>query len=70
MSRRQRSMLTISVRVPQPAGVNVRRVLDFITAAIKEHKSPIAVSAPTATLYTLPTNEMIVKLEKKETVYL
>ena len=59
MSRRQRTTLTISVRIPVPAGKTQTQVLTDVTQNLK-----MALAEPYA------VNEILVKIESRSTVYL
>jgi len=68
VSRRLRTTLTIQVRLPLPPGSNAAAVLAYVREAIQAHKARYAESSnPIA---ALQVTEMIVKLERKDTVYL
>lgn len=78
MSRRSATTLSIQVRLRIPPGSNTAAVLEFVRRAIKAGKNaePLVLQEefPKETkpnpLHSLDTDSMIVKLEKKETVYL
>lgn len=70
MSRRQVTTLSVEVRLRTPPGSNTAEVLTFIRNALEEAKSVGHSLAPANPVYTVDTKEMIVKLLKKETVYL
>jgi len=78
MSRRVATTLTIQVRLRTPPGSNTVQVLDYIRGALVIHKSSQVNTGLGWTarykngdpLASLDTDSMIVKLEKKETVYL
>ena len=78
MSRRTVTTLSIQVRLRIPPGSNTAEVLEHVRAAIKMYKdSEIATGLgprrryqPSDPIAALDTDSMIVKLEKKETVYL
>jgi len=57
MSRRQRTTLIISVRIPLPAGMTQKRALELITEVLKDDG-------------VFATREILVKLEGRETTYL
>lgn len=59
MSRRQRTTLTLSVRIPVPVGKTQKQVLETITQNLK---------MSLAEAYAV--NEIIVKIEGRTTVYL
>ena len=61
MSRRSRTILTLSVRVPVPVGKTQAWVLDNVTKLVR--------CDPAALICNFGP-EVIVKLDKKETVYL
>ena len=67
MSKRTATTLTIQVRLRTPPGSNTAEVLDYIRRALCDHKTR-ELSSPQ--IRSLDTDSMIVKLEKKETVYL
>lgn len=67
MSRRSVTTLTIQVRLRTPPGSNTAEVLEYVRAAVQSHKGG---GDPTAPISSLDTDSMIVKLEKKETIYL
>lgn len=78
MSKRTSTTLTIQVRLRIPPGSNTSEVLAFVRAAIIAHKDDETQTGlgPTRKyklgdpIASLDTDSMIVKLEKKETVYL
>ena len=59
MSRRQRTILIISARVPLPPGMTQKAALEFLTDALKKDL-----------LGQFATHEIVVKLEGRETTYL
>lgn len=67
MSRRSATTLTIELRLRLPPGSNTAEILDYVRAAVGNWKGG---SDPVLPISSLDTNEMIVKLKKKETVYL
>lgn len=78
MSRRVATTLTIQVRLRTPPGSNTAEMLAYVRAALELHKSseintglgPTERYKHSEPLASLDTASMIVKLEKKETVYL
>lgn len=78
MSKRTATTLTIQVRLRVPPGSNTAEVLDYVRAAIQRHKEsevqtgdgPRPRYETKEPIRSLDTDSMIVKLEKKETVYL
>ena len=58
MSRRSRSILTVSVKFPVPAGMSEKAALEEFARIIRNNTS------------TMKMHEAIIKLEKKETIYL
>ena len=66
MSRRSTTTISIQVRLRIPPGSNTAEVIEYVRNAIKNSVFP----NPATPLSSLDTNSMIVKLEKKETVYL
>lgn len=67
MSRRSVTNLTVQVRVRVPVGCTVPEVLEYIRAAIAFWKTS---GEPGKPISSLDENSLVVKLEKKETVYL
>ena len=67
MSKRQTTTISIEVRLRLPPGSNTAEVLQYVRDAIQSHKGG---GDPAEPINSLDTNEMIVKLKKKETVYL
>jgi hypothetical protein len=59
MSRRQRTTLTLSVRVPLPAGWTQKRLVDELTTAVIAQLSATSIQ-----------HEIIVKIERREVQYL
>lgn len=78
MSKRTATTLTIQVRLRTPPGSNTSEVLEYVRAALQLHKSerintglgPVERYTHEHPIASLDTDSMIVKLEKKETVYL
>jgi len=78
MSRRSYTTLTIQVRLRIPPGSNAKEVLEYVRGALQLHKKSRVETGTEDTprykhdhpLASLDTDSMIVKLEKKETVYL
>ena len=70
MSRRSVTTLTIQVRLRTPPGSNTAEVLAFVRDAIEAKLELDRSLAPKAATSSLDLNSMIVKLERKETVYL
>lgn len=72
MSRRTSTTLSIQVRLRVPPGSNTAEVLAYLRGAIvdqvvRDNTIPHQLEKPIA---ALDTDSMIVKLERKETVYL
>lgn len=67
VSRRSRTTLTLSVRLPIPVGAGAEDVLGFVRQALAQYKSSLPA---TASLSGLQVGEVLIKIEKKETVYL
>lgn len=67
MSRRSVTTLTIQVRLRTPPGSNTAEVLEYVRSAVQSYKGG---GDPAAPISSLDTDSMIVKLEKKETIYL
>ena len=59
MSRRQRTTLVLSVRIPVPAGKTQAQTLEDVGIALKLGLGP-----------AYAKQELITKIEKRETVYL
>lgn len=59
MSRRQRTTLIISARIPKPVDITQKRALELITEALKRDL-----------VDCFAVHEIVVKLEGRETVYL
>lgn len=77
MSKRTATTLTIQVRLRTPPGSNTTEVLEYVRGALQRHKFSTNEGSEGnpryekgAPLRSLDTDSMIVKLEKKETVYL
>ena len=62
MSRRQRTLLVLSVRIPVPAGWTQKDTIEQV-AAVLQGRSTVFPAA-------LSTNEVQVRLERRETTYL
>lgn len=67
MSRRSRTTLSIQVRIPVPPGSNAAEVIDYVRKSIQSYHGGLDPQEPIA---SIQVEEMIVKLQKKETVYL
>lgn len=67
MSKRSVTTLTVQVRIQTPVGSNTAEVLEYVRAALQSHKGG---GDPEEPINSINTDSMIVKLEKKETVYL
>lgn len=59
MSRRQRTTLVLSVRLPVPAGKTQTQTLEDVQLALRLGLGP-----------AYPVAELLVKIERRETVYL
>lgn len=59
MSRRQRTTIIISARVPLPVNMTQKRALDLLTIALKKGLAE-----------QFAAHEIVVKLEGRETTYL
>ncbi len=67
MSRRSATTLSIEVRLRVPPGSNAAAVLEFMKIAINRLKDSKELAEPLA---SLDTDSMVVRVLKKETVYL
>lgn len=67
MSRRTATTLAVQVRLRIPPGSNMTEVLDYIRSALCSHKTS---GDPALPINSIDTDSLVVKLEKKETVYL
>lgn len=66
MSRRLRTILYLTVRVPVPLGISQATVLEDVNAALQ---AGLSVRRPIPTT-NYDVNEILVKLARKETSYL
>lgn len=67
MSKRTATTLTIQVRLRTPPGSNTAEVLEYVRGALYAYKATGSIQQP---VNSIDTDSMIVKLEKKETIYL
>lgn len=62
MSRRSRTTLVLSVRIPVPAGKTQKELIEAVTACLRTQGVPMPPSLASA--------ETLVQVEKREVVYL
>lgn len=67
MTRRSSTLLTISLRIRLPGGVKSPEVLDAIKRGLSEHISRVDHQNPLA---TLPVDELVMKVSKREVTYI
>lgn len=67
MSRRSATTLTIQLRLRVPPGSNAAQLVDYITRALRAHKTSGIFTGP---ISAIDLDSMQIKVAKRETVYL
>lgn len=67
MSKRSRTTLTFSVRMPLPPGATAKDALAYVHSAITSWKGGMDPAEP---ITSLQSNEVLIKIINRETVYL
>lgn len=67
MSRKSRMTVEVLIRMPLPAGVKADKALTFIRHAVQDYTGGLS---PTDPMTELARQQIVVKLVKRETIYL
>lgn len=70
MSRRSRLTVEVLIRLPLPAGMKAVQAQHFVREALYEARKRFKSLEPTALESSLPLEQSVTKLVKRETTYL